>query len=465
MGKHDQTTYTKEVSLKVQNAKKRDTGRNIARIDQEAMEELDIKTGDLIALIGQKESAAIAWPSYPQDNGLRIIRIDSRLKKNTGTKVDDIVKIRKVEGQYAKSIVLAPISVKIKSNPRFETFVKRKLHNYPVTTYDIVYISIGISREITFKVINLKPDGVCIIRPETTLSISEHITEDEERGVDYVTYEDVGNLHNEIQEIRTVIEYPLRHPSIFNQLGVRPHSGILLSGPSGYGKTLLARAVANETGAFLSYVSGSELVGKYQGETEKNLRNLFSEAKDKAPSIIIIDEIDSIAPRKELVAGRLEYRMVSQLLSLMDSYNRSGRVTVIGITNKMDALEPSLLNPGRFDKIIEFSLPNEKGREEIFRVHTRKMPLEKSVSIQELAKRAQDFSGADISAVCKEAAKFALERYLPQIDLDSELIDPELLEQIKIIPSDFDKAINIVLKNIKMRLNLMEKNKTKERNY
>ena len=192
------------------------------------------------------------------------------------------------------------------------------------------------------------------------------------------------------------------------------------------------------------------------------MRNLFSEAKDKAPSIIIIDEIDSIAPRKELVAGRLEYRMVSQLLSLMDSYNRSGRVIVIGITNKIDVLEPSLLNPGRFDKIIEFDLPNEKGREEIFHVHTRKMPLEKTVSIQELAKHTQDFSGGDISAVCKEAAKFALERYLPQIDLDSELIDPELLEQIKITPSDFDKAIDVVSNNVKLRLKLMEKNKTKD---
>ncbi|GAH33731.1 unnamed protein product, partial [marine sediment metagenome] len=246
---HKSDTISKDIALRVQEAKKRDIGRNIARIDQETMEKLNIKTGDVISLVGKKESAGIAWPSYPQDNGLGIIRIDSRLKKNTGTSIDDTIQIRKVTVQSAQSIVLAPISVKIKSNPRFETFVKRKLNNYPVTIDDFIYISIGISREITFKVINLRPNGVCTIKPETTLHISENITEDEEKGADYVTYEDVGGLDREIQRVREMVELPLRHPSLFKRLGIDPPKGVLLRGPPGCGKTLLAKAVANESEA------------------------------------------------------------------------------------------------------------------------------------------------------------------------------------------------------------------------
>ena len=452
------------LSFRVQEAKKRDIGRNIARIDQETMEKLNIKTGDVISLVGKKESAGIAWPSYPQDNGLGIIRIDSRLKKNTGTSIDDTIQIRKVTVQSAQNIVLAPMSVKIKSNPRFETFVKRKLNNYPVTIDDFIYISIGISREITFKVINLRPNGVCTIKPETILHISEHITEDEEKGADYVTYEDVGGLHQEIEEMREILEIPLRHPSLFNKLGTKPQRGILLSGPPGCGKTLLARVAANESEAYIIFFSGPEIIQKYHSETEKKLRNIFNEAEKRAPSIIIIDEIDSIAPKKEFVLGKWEYRMVSQLLSLLDGFNRRGEVIVIGLTNKLELLEPALLSPGRFDKIIEISLPDEKDREEIFRIHTKKMPLENTISIKELANRTQNFSGADISALCKEASLFALRRYLPQIDLDSEIIDPELLEQIEITPNDFNLGLEIVSKNVNLRLKLMENDKTKDNN-
>jgi transitional endoplasmic reticulum ATPase len=438
-------TDGKVIALRVQEAKKRDIGRNIARIDQEAMEELDIKTGDVIALVGKKESAGIAWPSYPQDSGLGIIRIDSRLKKNTGSSIDETIQIRRVNTQPAQNIVLAPISVKIKSNPRFETFVKRKLHNYPVTIDDFIYISIGISREIMFKVINIRPSGVSIIKPETILHISEHTTEDEEKGADYITYEDVGGLDREIQRVREMVELPLRHPSLFKRLGIDPPKGVLLRGPPGCGKTLLARAVANESEAFFISINGPEIMSKFYGESEKKLRNIFIEAEEKSPSIIFIDEIDAIAPKRETVTGEVERRVVAQLLAVMDGLHGRGRVIVIGATNRPNSLDPALRRPGRFDREIEIKVPNEKGRREVFQIHTRNMPLDKKISLKEFANITHGFVGADISAVCREAAMSALRRYLPQLDLESEIIDPELLEQIEVTKADFEEALKEVM--------------------
>ena len=434
-----------KVTLRVQEAKKRDIGRNIARIDQETMEKLDIKTGDVIALVGKKESAGIAWPSYPQDSGLGIIRIDSRLKKNIGTSIDDTIHIRKVTTHSAQNIVLAPISVKIKSNPRFETFVKRKLSNYPVAIDDFIFISIGISREITFKVISMRPSGICTIKPETVLHISENITEDEERGADYVTYEEVGGLDREIQRVREMVELPLRHPSIFKHLGIDPPKGVLLRGPPGCGKTLLAKAVANESEAYFISINGPEIMSKFYGESEKKLRKIFIEAEEKSPSIIFIDEIDAIAPKRETVTGEVERRVVAQLLALMDGLHSRGRVIVIGATNRPNSLDPALRRPGRFDREIEIKVPNEKGRREVFQIHTRSMPLDKKISLKEYANITHGFVGADISAVCREAAMAALRRYLPQIDLDSELIDPELLEQIEVTKNDFEEALKEVM--------------------
>jgi len=432
------------VALRVQEAKKRDIGRNIARIDQETMEKLNIQTGDVIALSGKKESAGIAWPSYPQDSGLGIIRIDSRLKKNTGASIDETIQIRKVNAHPAQSIVLAPISVKIKPIPRFETFVKRKLNNYPVTIDDFIFISIGISREITFKVISIRPGGVCMIKPETALHISEHITEDEERGADYVTYEDVGGLDREIQRVREMVELPLRHPSLFKRLGIDPPKGILLRGPPGCGKTLLARAVANESEAYFISINGPEIMSKFYGESEKKLRKIFIDAEEKSPSIIFIDEIDAIAPKRETVTGEVERRVVAQLLALMDGLHSRGKVIVIGATNRPNSLDPALRRPGRFDREIEIKVPNEKGRKEVFQIHTRNMPLEK-ISLEDYAKITHGFVGADIMAVCREAAMAALRRYLPKIDLDSEMIDPELLEQIKVTKADFEEALKEVM--------------------
>jgi transitional endoplasmic reticulum ATPase len=436
---------SEKVSLRVQKAKKRDIGRNIIRIDPKTMEKLNIQTGDVIALFGKKESAGIAWPSYPQDNGLGIIRIDSRLRKNTGTSIDDTIEIRKVKAQPAQNVVLAPASVKIRANPRFETFVKRKLNNYPVTIDDYIFISIGISREITFKIISLRPNGVCVIKPDTSLHISEHVTEDEEKGGEYVTYEEVGGLDREIQRVREMVELPLRHPSLFKRLGIDPPKGVLLRGPPGCGKTLLARAVANESEAHFISINGPEIMSKFYGESEKKLRKIFDEAEEKSPSIIFIDEIDAIAPKRETVTGEVERRVVAQLLALMDGLHGRGRVIVIGATNRPNSLDEALRRPGRFDREIEIKVPNEKGRREIFQIHTRNMPLDKKISLKEFANITHGFVGADISAVCREAAMSALRRYLPKIDLESEIIDPELLEQIEVRKDDFDEAMKEVL--------------------
>ncbi len=434
-----------KIILRVQKAKKRDIGRNIIRIDQQAMERLNIKTGDVIALYGKKESAGIAWPSYPQDRGLGIIRIDSRLRKNTGTSIDDTIEIRKVKAQPAQSIVLAPASMKIKLNPKFENFVKRRLNNYPVTIDDYIYISIGISREIAFKVISLRPNSVCLIKPETQLHISESVTEIEEGTSTYVTYEDVGGLDREIQRVREMVELPLKHPSLFKRLGIDPPKGVLLRGPPGCGKTLLAKAVANESEAHFISINGPEIMSKFYGESEKKLRKIFVEAEEKSPSIIFIDEIDAIAPKRETVTGEVERRVVAQLLALMDGLHSRGQVIVIGATNRPNSLDPALRRPGRFDREIEIKVPNEKGRLEIFQIHTRNMPLDKKVSLKEFASITHGFVGADISAVCREAAMSALRRYLPKINLDSEFIDPELLEQIVVTKEDFENALKEVL--------------------
>jgi transitional endoplasmic reticulum ATPase len=436
---------TPSVTLRVQKAKKRDIGRNIIRIDPKTMEKLNIQTGDVISITGKKESAGIAWPSYPQDNGLGIVRVDSRLQKNTGTRIDDTIEIRKVKAEIAQHVVLAPSNFSIKIDPRLESFVKRKLNNYPITMDDYIFISIGISREITFKVISMRPKGVCVIKQDTILNLSDRIIEEEERGYNYITYEDIGGLDKEMQRVREMVELPLRHPSLFKRLGIDPPKGVLLRGPPGCGKTLLARAVANESEAHFISINGPEIMSKFYGESEKKLRKLFIEAEEKSPAIIFIDEIDAIAPKRETVTGEVERRVVAQLLALMDGLHGRGKVIVIGATNRPNSLDPALRRPGRFDREIEIKVPNEKGRREIFQIHTRNMPLDKKISLKEFSQITHGFVGADISAVCREAAMSALRRYLPKIDLESEVIDPELLEQIEVTQEDFNDALKEIL--------------------
>ncbi|MHA1728204.1 MAG: CDC48 family AAA ATPase [Promethearchaeota archaeon] len=438
----------KELTLKIHEARKRDVGRSIIRLDSETMNELGISTGDIIEIIGRgkekesKSSAAIAWPSYPQDQGRGIIRIDSRLRRNVNAGIDDIVVIRRADAKVAKSVVLTPYQVKIKTNARFESFVKRKLLSYPVTLDDLIYISIGISREIAFQVTQLKAGDICIIKQSTLLHISEGMQEEGiKQGVAYITYEDVGGLDHEIQRVREMVELPLKHPELFRRLGIDPPKGVLLRGPPGCGKTLLAKAVANESEAHFISINGPEIMSKFYGESEKKLRGIFDEAEKKAPTVIFIDEIDAIAPKRENVTGEVERRVVAQILALMDGLKGRGRVIIIGATNRPNSLDPALRRPGRFDREIEIKVPDQKGRFEIMLIHTRNMPIiNQDLVLKEYSKATHGYVGADIAALCRESAMVALRRYLPDLDLEVDEIPIEDLDKIVIEKNDFDIA-------------------------
>lgn len=440
------TGTAKELKLKVQEARKRDVGHSIIRLDNETMDALGVATGDIIEIEGNNKSAAVAWPAYPQDEGLGIVRIDSRLRNNINVGIDEFVIVRKVEAQPAKNIILTPYQVKIKTNSRFESFVKRKLLSYPVVKNDLIFISIGISREIAFKVSQLKPNGICIIKQSTQLHISESTQEEIPQGIPYVTYENIGGLDNEIQKVREMVELPLRHPELFQRLGIDPPKGVLLRGPPGCGKTLLAKAVANEAKAYFISINGPEIMSKFYGESEKKLRSLFKEAEEKAPAIVFIDEIDAIAPKRENVTGEVERRVVAQLLGLMDGLQSRGRVVVIGATNRPNAVDPALRRPGRFDRELEIKVPDGKGRLEIMQIHTRNMPIKNADKIlKEFSKITHGYVGADIASLCRESAMIALRRYLPNLELFEQEIPIEELEKIEITKDDFDQAFKEII--------------------
>lgn len=435
-----------EIKLKVQEARKRDVGRSIIRLDANTMKSLNANTGDIIQIRGDERiTAAIAWPAYPQDQGLEIVRIDSRVRNNANVGIDDFVYISKVEEVHAKSVVLAPVSLKIKPNTRFESFVKRKLLNFPVAKGDLIYVNIGMTKEIVFRIISMKPAGICLVKQSTTLSINETSMEEISTGIPYITYEDIGGLDREIQQVREMVELPLKHPEIFNRLGIDPPKGVLLRGPPGCGKTLLAKAVANESQAHFISINGPEIMSKFYGESEKKLRSLFKEAEEKSPSIIFIDEIDAIAPKRENVTGEVERRVVAQLLALMDGLESRGRVIIIGATNRPNAVDPALRRPGRFDRELEIKVPGETGRLEILQIHTRKMPLDEDVKLSEIARITHGYVGADIASLVRETGMAALRRYLPEINVDVEEIDPELLEKMYVNSKDFDHAFKEII--------------------
>ena len=435
-----------ELKLKVQEARKRDIGRSIIRLDSRTMKELNVNTGDIIQIRGDDRiTAAIAWPAYPQDQGLEIVRIDSRVRNNANVGIDDFVFVSKVDETVGKSVVLAPISLKIKPNTRFESFVKRKLLNFPIAKGDLIYINIGMTKEIVFRIISIKPAEICLVKSSTTLSINETTVDEIAPGIPYITYEDIGGLDGEIQQVREMVELPLKHPELFNRLGIDPPKGVLLRGPPGCGKTLLAKAVANESQAHFISINGPEVMSKFYGESEKKLRSLFKEAEEKSPSIIFIDEIDAIAPKRENVTGEVERRVVAQLLALMDGLESRGRVIIIGATNRPNAVDPALRRPGRFDRELEIKVPGEKGRLEILQIHTRKMPMDEDVSLNEIARVTHGYVGADIASLVRETGMYAIRRYLPEINLEAEEIDPEKLDLMFVTSSDFDSAFKEII--------------------
>lgn len=440
----DDSAGTTSFTLKIAEARQRDVGRSIIRIDPDTMDALGVKTGDIVEITGKKTTAAIAWPAYPQDQGLGITRIDGRIRKNASVSLGEEVKVIKARKVSAKSVILAPTNTKLRSDARFESFVKRKMLNLPVTKGDMIFISIGISREISFMVVNTRPGGSVILRQNTTLHVSENPVEEETpSGIPIITYEDIGGLEDEIQAIREMVELPLKHPELFKKLGIDPPKGVLLRGSPGCGKTLLAKAVANESEAHFISINGPEVMSKFYGESEKRLRSLFKDAEDNAPSILFIDELDAIAPKREDVTGEVERRVVAQLLALMDGLHGRGRVVIIGATNRPNSIDPALRRPGRFDREVEIKIPGFAGRMEVLQIHTRGMPLEK-VDLESIANTTHGYVGADLAALCREAAMRCMRRYLPKINLEEDTIDPEVLDTITVTMDDFKEAFKSI---------------------
>ncbi|MEM2135533.1 MAG: CDC48 family AAA ATPase [Candidatus Jordarchaeaceae archaeon] len=433
-------TNQKSIVVRVAEAKPRDVGRNIIRIDPKIASQLDIRTGDAVEIVGKRKTAALAWPGYPEDTGKGIIRIDGATRRNAGTSLDDKVEIRKVEAKPATSITFAPtLAIRITGA---EDYLRRLLEGRVISIGDYVEIA-ALSGKIVLMVTNFTPKSdTVIMTSETEVRISEKPAEEiEAKKVPRVSYEDIGGLDEEIRKVREMIELPLNHPELFSKLGIEPPKGVLLYGPPGTGKTLLAKAVANETNANFYSISGPEIMSKFYGESESRLREIFEEAEKNAPSIIFIDELDSIAPKREEVTGDVERRVVSQLLTLMDGLKSRGKVIVIAATNRPNAIDPALRRGGRFDREIEIGIPNQEGRRAIFQIHTRGMPLAEDVNLDELARVTHGFVGADIEALCKEAAMRALRRILPEIDLEAETIPAEVLDKIKVTREDFENAL------------------------
>ncbi|MHA1238843.1 MAG: CDC48 family AAA ATPase, partial [Candidatus Odinarchaeia archaeon] len=426
--------------VRVIEAKPQDVGRNIARLDPEIAKELGIQTGDVIEIIGEKNTAAIAWPGYPEDRGKGIIRLDSATRRNAGVSLDDKVEIRKAQVEPAKRISFAPLEpIKITGA---EEYLKRMLDGRVLTVGDYVELP-TLSGKVLLTVISHTPKTDTVIITDTTqVEISDKPAKELAIGrIPRVSYEDIGGLEEEIKKIREMVELPLKYPEIFRKLGIEAPKGVLLYGPPGTGKTLLAKAVANETNANFYSINGPEIMSKFYGESESRLREIFDEAEKNAPSIIFIDEIDSIAPKREEVTGEVEKRVVSQLLSLMDGLKARGKVVVIGATNRPNALDPALRRPGRFDREIEIGIPDQKGRLEILQIHTRGMPLAKDVDLKQISEITHGFVGADLEALCKEAAMRALRRILPEIDLNQDTIPAEVLEKIEVTREDFMNAL------------------------
>ena len=429
------------LSLKVLEAYTRDVGRGVARIDYDSMDTLNASTGDVIEIKGKRRTVAKCLPLYPSDEGKGIIRIDGLGRNNSGIAIGDTISVRKIKATAAEKVVVAPLEA---IPPIDERYLADALESVPLIKGDNVMVPYFGGR-LTFQVIGVTPAADAVLITQKTVF---HIAEKGEtlRGVPQVTYEDIGGIHNEIKKVREMIELPLRHPEIFEKLGIEAPKGVLLYGPPGTGKTLLAKAVANESQAHFISISGPEIMSKFYGESEARLREIFEEAREKAPSIIFVDEIDSIAPKREEVTGEVERRVVSQMLSLMDGLEGRGKVIVIAATNRPNAIDPALRRPGRFDREIEIKVPDKKGRRDILAIHSRNMPLaddsqDLPVNIDKIASVSHGYVGADLEYLCKEAAMKCLRRLLPELNLEEEKLPPETLDKLIVNHDDFTKAL------------------------
>ena len=434
------------ISLKVSKAIPSDVGHGRARISGE--NDLDLKPGDIIEIKGDNRStAAIYWRSRPEDSKMDIIRVDGIIRKNAGVSLGDRVTVSKVDAKVCTKLVLSPVMAnkqKVKFGPGIEGFARRGLNKRPVVAGDIIFIP-GMTlfaEALPFAVLQTTPKGIVQVNSDTDIVIKDEAIDDEDVGQSQgITYEDIGGIGSQLLKVREMIELPLKHPELFRRLGIDPPKGVLLHGPPGTGKTMIAKAVATETNAHFTSINGPEIISKYYGESEKQLREIFDEAANNAPAIVFVDEIDSICPKREDVSGEVERRVVAQMLTLMDGMQGRDNVIVIGATNRRDAMDPALRRPGRFDREIEIGVPDREGRKEILDVHTRQMPIADDFDVDWVLENSYGFVGADLAALVRESAMKALRRYLPEIDLDEETIPPEVLEKMEVRMDDFRLAI------------------------
>jgi len=442
------------MKLTVKPLKQKDAGRGLAAVDRAAMREMNLENGDYILVEGSEGRAvARVWPGYPEDEGSGVIRVDGRLRQEADVGVDDRVEVEPAEVNPATSITVAlPQNLRIRGN--IGPHIRDKLSGQAVTKGQQVPFSLGLGplssmsgQKIPLKVADTDPDGTVVVTDSTEIEVSEKPAEQisgESAGASEapsVTYEDIGGLDDELEQVREMVELPMRHPELFQQLGIEPPKGVLLHGPPGTGKTLMAKAVANEIDAYFTNISGPEIMSKYYGESEEQLREVFEEATENAPAIVFIDEIDSIAPKRGETSGDVERRVVAQLLSLMDGLEERGQVTVIGATNRLDALDPALRRGGRFDREIEIGVPDKAGRKEVLQVHTRGMPLVDGIDLDQYAESTHGFVGADLESLAKESAMNALRRVRPQLDLEQDEIDADVLDSLQVTERDFKEAM------------------------
>ncbi len=424
------------LQLRVAEAYHKDAGKGVARIGAAAMASLSLENGGVLEIKGRDKLYAIAWPGNPEDPQ-DLIRIDGSTRANLGAGIDSKVSVSRAEAKPARKIVVAPTrQIRLMGGP---AYLLRMLQGRAVVKGEMLRVEM-INSSLNLAVVSTTPAGAVLVTPETIISITRETLEELSLHVREISYEDIGGLSREIREIREMIEVPLRHPELFSRLGINPPRGVLLHGPPGTGKTLIARAVAGETDANFISISGPEIVSKFYGESEQRLRQIFEEASKSAPSIIFIDEIDSIAPKREEVSGDLERRVVAQLLSLMDGLSSRGEVIVIAATNRPNALDPAIRRGGRFDREIEIGIPNKNGRLEVLYVHTRGMPLDESLDLKDVADATHGFVGADLYALCKEAAMRTLERALPDLDVKED-IPSDVVEGLRVTREDFMEAM------------------------
>ena len=429
------------LQMRLGEAKQRDVGKKRARIGPDAMDFLKVTPGDIIEISCSKSSCAVVWPADEDEKHPDVIRVDGQTRKNVAGALNEIAKIKKVTTKVAKTVVLMPVNDSVTVDKEFTDFVKNRLKGLPLSQGDEISVMI-LGNSMEFKINKISPKNVVKIDRSTKLSI---LTDAEEDKRIRVTFEEVGGLRSQIKAMREIVELPLRHPELFIRLGVEAHSGILLYGPPGCGKTLLAKVLASESEANMYSINGPEIMNKYYGETEARLREIFKEAKDNSPSIIFIDEIDAIAPKREEAYGDVEKRVVAQLLALMDGLTERGNVIVLGATNRPDSVDPALRRPGRFDREVEISVPNIDGRLEILQIHTRGMPIAEEIDLKELSSELHGYTGADIKSLCREAAMKAIRRYLPEIDLENEKIPSEVLQTMEIKLIDFYDGMHEVI--------------------